>query len=621
VVMFGLDAAGKTTLLYRLKLGETVTTIPTVGFNVETIHYKAHVFTVWDCGLRGKARPLLRHYVQPGSSQTDLIFVFDSNDRDRLEEAQEFLSYGLHCWQEGMDNGLPETASPPRLLIFANKQDLPKAMSVEEVREALTAHVRSVNVHVQACHASTGEGLYEGLSFLATGAIPASPSGQARGTKEVEQEVESASEASTVNDDEAFLKAFTRGDLNSVGVEEALRAAYLHRVRLHGATPRLTLELCKQATRSPIHATRLHYWICKVYGLQLGPGVESFKDFRSAHPLALPGGASEQEAELRKAYSPATLEDRVAALIPVPPDASACSHEDSDEDFLWRVEHPDGNLDLLEVQTFYGTSRLAYALLDACENRRAAIQRMDAACRRLEFGWLEAAQTGLSHRAYHETKQYVALHLVHAAKASRPDICSFRRLAGLYVELCEEVCVLDYYSEGALAKGLQEFVVPDKRPLPTTVTVPVLGWHQDLQDHDFLTAYAEASLSTWGFPALVRVAYLLLFAHGRRDALARILGMVESLQQAGCSNGTVCANETLAYFALHMVHYYSIISGALSMTPYREFADFIGQHPDVADPALPSKYYSDASLYSKEARVGLVLPDLRPLPDVVPESK
>jgi hypothetical protein len=39
VLMVGLDAAGKTTILYKLKLGEIVTTIPTIGFNVETVQY------------------------------------------------------------------------------------------------------------------------------------------------------------------------------------------------------------------------------------------------------------------------------------------------------------------------------------------------------------------------------------------------------------------------------------------------------------------------------------------------------------------------------------------------------------------------------------------------------
>ena len=79
--MVGLDAAGKTTILYKLKLGEIVTTIPTIGrkpwfenmiikfkfnsgFNVETVEYKNISFTVWDVGGQDKIRPLWRHYYQ-----------------------------------------------------------------------------------------------------------------------------------------------------------------------------------------------------------------------------------------------------------------------------------------------------------------------------------------------------------------------------------------------------------------------------------------------------------------------------------------------------------------------------------------------------------------------------
>ena len=62
ILMVGLDAAGKTTILYKLKLGEVVTTIPTIGFNVETVEYKNISFTVWDVGGQDKIRPLWRHY-------------------------------------------------------------------------------------------------------------------------------------------------------------------------------------------------------------------------------------------------------------------------------------------------------------------------------------------------------------------------------------------------------------------------------------------------------------------------------------------------------------------------------------------------------------------------------
>src|SRR3569833_64894 len=64
ILMVGLDAAGKTTILYKLKLGEVVTTIPTIGFNVETVEYKNLKFTMWDVGGQDKLRPLWRHYCQ-----------------------------------------------------------------------------------------------------------------------------------------------------------------------------------------------------------------------------------------------------------------------------------------------------------------------------------------------------------------------------------------------------------------------------------------------------------------------------------------------------------------------------------------------------------------------------
>ena len=51
ILMVGLDSAGKTTILYHFKLdGELVTTLPTIGFNVETVQYKNLEFTVWDIG-------------------------------------------------------------------------------------------------------------------------------------------------------------------------------------------------------------------------------------------------------------------------------------------------------------------------------------------------------------------------------------------------------------------------------------------------------------------------------------------------------------------------------------------------------------------------------------------
>merc|ERR1712118_200725 len=127
ILMLGLDAAGKTTILFKLKLGEVVTTIPTIGFNVETVEYKNINFTVWDVGGQDKIRPLWRHYYQ---NTQGLIFVVDSNDRDRVDDAREELSKMLN--EDEMRDAV--------LLVFANKQDLPNAMTAAEVTDKLGLH-------------------------------------------------------------------------------------------------------------------------------------------------------------------------------------------------------------------------------------------------------------------------------------------------------------------------------------------------------------------------------------------------------------------------------------------------------------------------------------------------
>lgn len=62
ILMLGLDGAGKTTILFKLKLGEVVSSIPTIGFNVETLEYKNIKFTVWDVGGQDSIRAMWKHY-------------------------------------------------------------------------------------------------------------------------------------------------------------------------------------------------------------------------------------------------------------------------------------------------------------------------------------------------------------------------------------------------------------------------------------------------------------------------------------------------------------------------------------------------------------------------------
>nr|XP_058965102.1 uncharacterized protein LOC131791738 [Pocillopora verrucosa] len=156
ILMVGLDAAGKTTILYKLKLGEIVTTIPTIGFNVETVEYKNISFTVWDVGGQDKIRPLWRHYFQ---NTQGLIFVVDSNDRERVGEAREELSRMLN--EDELRDAI--------LLVFANKQDLPNAMNAAEITDKIGLHnLRNRTWYIQATCATSGDGLYEGLDWLSS---------------------------------------------------------------------------------------------------------------------------------------------------------------------------------------------------------------------------------------------------------------------------------------------------------------------------------------------------------------------------------------------------------------------------------------------------------------------
>jgi len=153
IVMLGLDAAGKTTILYKLQLGDVIASIPTIGFNVETIEYKNLKMTMWDVGGQHRIRPLWRHYFQ----NTDaMIYVIDSADRERIEEAREEL---YKCLEDELLRNVP-------VLVFANKADMPKAMQAKEIVAELGLAKMRREWHVQESVAVKGEGLYEGLDWL-----------------------------------------------------------------------------------------------------------------------------------------------------------------------------------------------------------------------------------------------------------------------------------------------------------------------------------------------------------------------------------------------------------------------------------------------------------------------
>ncbi|KAK8800085.1 hypothetical protein WA588_002901 [Blastocystis sp. NMH] len=155
ILILGLDNAGKTTILYRLQLNEPISTVPTIGFNVETIKYNNLTFQVWDLGGQTNIRPYWRCYYQ----NTDaIVFVVDSADTDRIPIAKTELMAILN--EEELKNVC--------LLVFANKQDIRGALKAVALSEALDLpSIRDRKWTIIESDAKMGKGLKEGFDWLA----------------------------------------------------------------------------------------------------------------------------------------------------------------------------------------------------------------------------------------------------------------------------------------------------------------------------------------------------------------------------------------------------------------------------------------------------------------------
>jgi small GTP-binding protein len=152
-VMIGLDGAGKTTILYRLKSDETVKTVPTVGFNIETVETQGIRLDVWDVGGQDKLRSLWRHYIQ---NTKIIVYVVDVADSERFSIACDELHALLG------DGEMKEAC----LLIYGNKQDSPNAASEEVVVAALKLADLPNKWKYQPCIAIQGEGLFDGIDWI-----------------------------------------------------------------------------------------------------------------------------------------------------------------------------------------------------------------------------------------------------------------------------------------------------------------------------------------------------------------------------------------------------------------------------------------------------------------------
>ncbi|OQS05872.1 ADP-ribosylation factor family [Thraustotheca clavata] len=156
VLLVGLDAAGKTTILYHLRLHKALPTLPTIGFNSEAVALNGLTLDLFDVGGQDSLRPYWRHHF---TGTQGIVFVVDSSDAERMELAKAELHGVLH------DDQLVDAC----LLVILNKRDLVDG-SVEQVVQELDFNAlcqeQKRPFHIQPTVATTGDGLKEGFAWL-----------------------------------------------------------------------------------------------------------------------------------------------------------------------------------------------------------------------------------------------------------------------------------------------------------------------------------------------------------------------------------------------------------------------------------------------------------------------
>ena len=153
IIILGMQNAGKTTILYRLSLGQFIKTTPTIGSNVEELTYNNVKFQAWDLGGQSSTRSVWDVYYM----NTDaVVFVVDSQDDEFAEDSKK--EFHKLIQNTNLKNAV--------ILIFANKQDLPGAKPINKIIEYYEMNKLNHIWKIQPCSAVKGDGLINGIKWL-----------------------------------------------------------------------------------------------------------------------------------------------------------------------------------------------------------------------------------------------------------------------------------------------------------------------------------------------------------------------------------------------------------------------------------------------------------------------
>lgn len=477
-LIMGLDASGKTTILYKLKLNETVQTIPTIGFNVETVMHSNTALIIWDVGGRDKIRPLMRHYFQ---NTQGLIYVVDSHDSDRLGEATEEM------WRMLMEDELIHIP----ILIYLNKIDIHDGLKQDHVTKEMKLHtIRNRQWFLQPCSACTGEGLHEGLNWLVRaikspvtfqskqGNVESSAVTPVREHSDAEKK--SLQWLSQQDDDtnEEFVDKFQKHQLSA--------ETFDHRTLLRTIWSYLTIHSRKETISAvfdnvqnyvdDVNETLIYFWIQIVhYACKATRNpTNDFTGFLLMNPQVL------NECELPLTYykKDTLFSDQAKAAIVLPnlkqlpsiiPSVEKTDDSINDQK-IDRLED-DEFLRQFESCTLPSWShrshlRMVWIYLTR-DGRRAAVNKIFDHTKSFTLNSKTSPKA-----TFHFTMTYFWIQMIDLAIAQSPKNIDFEEFLRINAHLLNETVYLDYYKKSTMLNNpnaRQEMVLPDVKPLPTFV--------------------------------------------------------------------------------------------------------------------------------------------------------
>lgn len=567
--------------LSKLKLGEVVTTIPTIGFNVETVDIFKASFTIWDVSGRGKIRALWRHYFQNTQA---LVYVVDCNDRERMEENEMELTRLMG------DDELRDAV----LLVYANKMDLPNAMTQAEVTDKLgLAKLRQRSWHVQPCAAHSGDGLYEGFEWLSE-KLTGTPGGKAIGPSVAPNDTSPSLQTlpSPASVDPTRIKGLgSSGDSTGTspggGAGKTLFSSLLGSLGL-GPTP--------PSPSSPLQTTFASLddeAFLQALNGEKPPSLLLKSDLGRAAFLALRAAS-----------------DRVQALALFPEQIKLIIARRRamgfDDPSLWNAGGED-----------QGDSKAVF---------HATLVHL----------WGRLVLHKLATHGDERPETFAAL--VPSSEAYRDQFMA-----------CDVSIVLEYYSPEAMnsPSAFVQFSLPDRKPLPPLIFAPpVLGIggaaasespkeNLGAQELGAILASDDAIFTAsllggavmpvsgrWGQYDGLRVAFCCLVQFGRRMGLVNYGECLSAV----ASQGLAPRHETLEYLRFHLCHFALANDIAAESPPLEDgryaFGAFIGKHADLLHEGFWELYYTKQALAdSPKAAQEVVLPDKKPFPSIIPRAQ